>query len=56
MILLWVVPVKKIDTLKIQNLHSLLLFSSFVPQHVDVAEAKEGEKSDDVTTLHFAEP
>ena len=27
-----------------------------VPQHVDVAEAKEGKKSDDIATLHFAEP
>ena len=28
----------------------------FAPQHVDVAEAKEGKKSDDIATLHFAEP
>ena len=30
--------------------------ASIVPQHVDVAESKEGKKSNDIATLHFAEP
>ena len=34
--------------------HSLIYIA--VPEHVDVAEAKEGEKSDDIATFHFAEP